>query len=486
MHALHAQGELTACIDQLSAHVTQQPLHHAARSLLARALLERGEPIRALNVLLWRFILGHPDPRERDLIQLGLMTVSKAVAQKQLQVASGHILAATELAHGDTDAAVTALIASGHTPADRSQFHLVTVKRELTAGKLEPDCTMQQAPADYDLSPMGQVDAPKLPSFTYLLNGGSVLGLSFIPATADGTAIPVQQVHTPELARKPNPYVLHDVVRVATDSHLLLRYEGEDWYPGQHVLLGSCENWGHWLINHFSRLSLVRASNSSHLPVVVGEGLRANQVACLTRAGIAPSQILPLPRKRLARFEQLQTPSMLLCGLPSAHGLHHHTWWTPRLPHELRKLLDIPAGSSPGRRRIYLHRGQGRWRRLINEREVLDFLLSQGFESIEPGNLSLDQQIELAADAQIMVGPLGANMAMHWFAPPGIPVIELKYELEYFDVSPYFAQALGQPLYEIFGQPAAGTSDNSFNMDFTIPIERLQSVLAEAIAQTRA
>ena len=63
---------------------------------------------------------------------------------------------------------------------------------------------------------------------------------------------------------------------------------------------------------------------------------------------------------------------------------------------------------------------------LINEREIKDFLYSEGFDIIKPENYSFKEQVKIFSSAKIIVGLYGAAMMMLSFCKKNTKVIEIK------------------------------------------------------------
>lgn len=90
-----------------------------------------------------------------------------------------------------------------------------------------------------------------------------------------------------------------------------------------------------------------------------------------------------------------------------------------------RRLLD-PMELAPGRRRIYITRGAAlNNRAVIDEPGVIEFLAARGFDAVDPGAMSVAEQIRTFAEAALIVAPHGAALANLAFASTGAAVIEM-------------------------------------------------------------
>ncbi|MEG9224984.1 glycosyltransferase family 61 protein [Aeromicrobium sp. Sec7.5] len=92
----------------------------------------------------------------------------------------------------------------------------------------------------------------------------------------------------------------------------------------------------------------------------------------------------------------------------------------------VREHLRPQAGSDPRPRRLYVTRGtQPNSRRVVREDELWALLEERGFEKVEPGGLSPQEQIDVFSAAEMVVGPHGAALTNLLFAPAGVTVLEL-------------------------------------------------------------
>jgi hypothetical protein len=95
-------------------------------------------------------------------------------------------------------------------------------------------------------------------------------------------------------------------------------------------------------------------------------------------------------------------------------------WAVAFLRERLLPPVDGPRGG------IYVTRGpSANNRTVVNEAEVLDLLAGRGFEAVDPGQLSVLDQIRTFASATVIVAPHGAALANLIFASPGAAVVEL-------------------------------------------------------------
>ena len=69
------------------------------------------------------------------------------------------------------------------------------------------------------------------------------------------------------------------------------------------------------------------------------------------------------------------------------------------------------------------------YRVLINETEIKNFLLSEGFDIIKPEDYSFEEQVKIFSSAKFIIGLYGAAMMMLSFCKKNTRVLEIKPKL---------------------------------------------------------
>lgn len=114
------------------------------------------------------------------------------------------------------------------------------------------------------------------------------------------------------------------------------------------------------------------------------------------------------------------------------------------------------VGSGQGKR-IYVSRAKAGWRKVLNEDELLAMLNRHGFRRYFLEDLSVQQQIQLFQQAEMIVGPHGAGLANVVFAPPGAKVIEIGTVYRPFGYFHRLCTQCGHDLVWFIGQAKQGT-----------------------------
>lgn len=141
-----------------------------------------------------------------------------------------------------------------------------------------------------------------------------------------------------------------------------------------------------------------------------------------------------------ARYQR-QLLDMLDIGAPLLQPTSNASWRADRLlvpstpNHELAApawivqwLRDTfrPTAAFPQQRRLYITRGdRPNTRRYAPEPVLWPALERRGFERIDPGTFSVQEQIDLFHAAEIVVAPHGAGLSNLVFCQPGTRIVEL-------------------------------------------------------------
>jgi hypothetical protein len=194
-------------------------------------------------------------------------------------------------------------------------------------------------------------------------------------------------------------------------------------------------NYGHWLLDDLPRLRALEALRAAHprreivvvLPQYGGgaeptlshwDESRAAVIMRLLR-GMGGCSVSFVDVAHARSFERLcyATPMSFHPVLKSPEAM---AWLARRLGRQqwLRRLWRRPT-------RLLVMRRAARGRTLENIEAVHTLLEQRGFSSIEPEDLSIAQQARAFAQADVVVGVMGASMSSTVFCRPGTRVIHL-------------------------------------------------------------
>ncbi|CAO3425350.1 glycosyltransferase 61 family protein [Azospirillum doebereinerae] len=179
------------------------------------------------------------------------------------------------------------------------------------------------------------------------------------------------------------------------------------------LFLPSTPNYWHFLVEVLPRLMVrERAAETRPLPVLLFD-VRPYHREMLQLVGLPAEQVIdarelagPDSAQILYRLSRAAVPSAI--PYPAAYR-----WLRERL-------LPPQRRDGPPTRRLYLsRRGSAPKHRIANDAEVAALLADRGFETVQPERLGVLETIELMAEAEVVVAPVGAATANQVFLPPG-------------------------------------------------------------------
>lgn len=202
-------------------------------------------------------------------------------------------------------------------------------------------------------------------------------------------------------------------------------------------LRGFNSNYYHTIIDNLPRLTLLNREPYRSLPEI--------KVLCLPEA---PSRVerfflrklLP-PNARLVPVE----PGQLYCVEKYLFASFLSRRGAAYLPRDYMRYFHdrfLPRRPSTRSERIFISRAGTRWRRLLNEEEVVAFLERRGFTSYRLEDLPFEKEIEVMYDADAVVAPHGSGLTNLIFSKP-LPVIEIFPSQTIFPHFYYLSKACG-------------------------------------------
>jgi len=234
------------------------------------------------------------------------------------------------------------------------------------------------------------------------LAGGKVVGDLRLALTADDMAVGgVQGLFN--CAEPLDHYLMHR-----------RRFRLPKYRRGTALLLGAAngDNYFHWMLQSVPRWKILQAAGRGDYDyVLLQAGPWRFQDEALDRLSVPPARRLRCSKNFVHQFERLVVPAM---PFPGQNVSPWACEWT--------RSLFPPKAAGP--EKVYLALGGGR-RRLANQSELQEALSARGFVSVQPGQLTVAQQVEAVGSARWMVAPHGAALTNLIFAPPGAALLEL-------------------------------------------------------------
>ncbi|WP_158280245.1 glycosyltransferase family 61 protein [Azospirillum sp. TSH100] len=191
--------------------------------------------------------------------------------------------------------------------------------------------------------------------------------------------------------------------------------------PEPAIFVRSTPNYWHFMVDVLPMLiACTRIPEAQDLPVILFD-VREYQYEMLELIGIRRERIVDMRHTlgqegtfSLYRFDRAVVPSPV--SYPVAYR-----WLREAM------LGRVRPGRGPLPRRVFLSRRNSYPKhRIANDAAVGDLLAAYGFEVVPPESLNVLETIELVAQAEIVVSPIGAGTSNHVYLPPNATWIHLN------------------------------------------------------------
>jgi capsular polysaccharide biosynthesis protein len=241
------------------------------------------------------------------------------------------------------------------------------------------------------------------------------------------------------------------------------------------IYIGHNSNYYHWLIDELPRLQLLDHTSYAANPVLVDLNASQWQYEVLHRLGVSKKRMKAVNFNEFNKFSDLIVPSRL-----STRMIAH-----PVAVEYLRSKL-IPGSESltpKAGKRIYLLRRSGIDRSFLNERQILRQFKRAGFHFVDTGTMTIQEQIDLFADAECVAGPGGAAFANLVFAPRGCRAIVLGSSSMICETFSSLCACVGQSYFSCIGKTYPRAHENwiSSRFDFEVSEEDIALSLKLAL-----
>jgi tetratricopeptide (TPR) repeat protein len=273
---------------------------------------------------------------------------------------------------------------------------------------------------------------------------------------------------------------------------------GDDSTIEAGVLLAgpSSANYFHWLLEHLARLANLEAVEADmpwrHLPIIVDRAAIAvpqlrDALARIVGPELRVVELDPGCARRVRRLLVPSPTAWMPTNLRADLTLRAEDAIVSEAAiHFLRRSLSAgvdqpaPAGVSTGTptagRRLFLERPNAH--RLQNAAELAAILAHRGFETVRPEHLPLDAQVELFANAGMIVAETGAALTNLLFAPAGARVLVLAAERWDTSLFPQIAGVLGLDMRYLIGAAESADQSQIARRHFSVDPAALDRVVA--------
>lgn len=102
-----------------------------------------------------------------------------------------------------------------------------------------------------------------------------------------------------------------------------------------------------------------------------------------------------------------------------------------------KKVLSFYSQIPDGNKKIYINR-KSHFRNIVNNIELKELLINNDFLVIEPGGLTLEEQVKYFSQAKLLIAQAGAALANMIFMPSGAKIICLRADNKWATSSDYF------------------------------------------------
>lgn len=208
----------------------------------------------------------------------------------------------------------------------------------------------------------------------------------------------------------------------------------------------------HWIFDILPRLELLRRSgiDIAYIDKFLINNRFPFQRETLKALGIPETKIL-----ETSKYPHIKATKLVVPSFPGSVA------WMPKWACDFlrTKFLNQKAiETSEKIERIYISREKARYRRLVNEDEVVSLLTQFGFKSVTLESMSVTEQAALMANAKVVVAPHGGGLTNIVFCSPNTKVIDI--------FSPYYvypcywlvSNLLGFEYYPLLGETFPGFS----------------------------
>ncbi len=234
-------------------------------------------------------------------------------------------------------------------------------------------------------------------------------------------------------------------------------------------------NYYHWMIDLISRFDLLIRSGiplESINKFVVNARFFTYQQETLEILGIPPDKIIESREINHFHATTLIVPSPL-----ALDKFRSPKWIFSFLRNKflLPKFLD----NSTYAKRIYISRSQARYRKILNEAEMINFLEKYGFQKVTFESMSFAEQVACMARAEVVIAPHGAGLTNIVFCDPGTKVIEFFSSLYVANCYWEICHSCSlEHYYLVFDQsPEQNHSDFLENHNIFVNLEKLEQLM---------
>ncbi|WP_197424787.1 DUF563 domain-containing protein [Bordetella sp. N] len=253
---------------------------------------------------------------------------------------------------------------------------------------------------------------------------------------------------------------------------------------GINVMHEYSNNYFHFMAETLPRLLLAEeAGIDKDVPILLESGLHENMTALLDIVNDGRRPILILERGGAHHVREMYYPSDVSIVVDAYYGgpvARKSALDVGRIRHAASLCKDrFQVGDAPARRKIYACR-RGNTRQLLNQAELEAKLVTLGFEIVAVDGMSVETQIRIFSEAEIIIAPTGAQLTNIIWCAPGTKVIALasdhpSHQLYLWEL---LGQVSGANVRIVLG-PRAFVRDDKYSVhdDYYVDVEQILTAI---------
>jgi hypothetical protein len=245
-------------------------------------------------------------------------------------------------------------------------------------------------------------------------------------------------------------------------------------------------NYYHWIAEFLTRFWIIeKFPEYKDLPLIIDEHLHPNLLEALKLVNSDDRPLITIRYGEGYGVKKLIIPSKPAFMPPNLKKgvflTYAHYAVSPTGIAFLREKLEVERRASRHmtKKRIYVSRRAGTYRKLLNEEEIEQIFINYGFFIVRPEALTFHEQIDLFSSAEIIAGPAGAAFTNIIFSPSSAKIILLHAHTTYMWSS--IASIIGQDFDSVIGTCVEGTHSIEYHCDFHVDFDRVEESIRHAI-----
>ncbi|MGB3532296.1 MAG: tetratricopeptide repeat protein [Microcoleaceae cyanobacterium] len=233
----------------------------------------------------------------------------------------------------------------------------------------------------------------------------------------------------------------------------------------------------HWMLDLLPRIALLKQQrlykNIDYF--VVNRYQTAYEKSTLDIIGIPQDKII-----ESVQFPHIKASNLIIPS-PIQTSLTPQPWTIQYLR---QYFISDFSYNLPDSSRIYISRIQAKKRNIHNEETIINLLKTYGFEILDFECISIDKQVKIMANAEVVIAPHGSGLTNLVFCQPGTKVIEILSPSWLNYCYWMLSQACQLDYFYLAGESSiANPSKPAQYQDYYVNIKKLQQLmkLAEVI-----